>query len=102
MAPGLDARGASFPGSGPYVELGRGPDFSWSATSSGTDIIDQFVETLCDGSDTQVPVQGRVPRHDDFRCRHAEPGAGPPAGPVVFQETVHGPVIGYATVDGNA
>jgi len=27
-------------------------------------------------------------------------GAGPPAGPVTFNETVHGPVTGYATVDG--
>ena len=60
--PGLNARGASFPGSGPYVELGRGPDYSWSATSSGTDIIDQFVEKLCHGSDTHVRVQPALRR----------------------------------------
>ena len=30
------------------------PDFAWTLTSAGADIIDQFVETLCGGSDTQV------------------------------------------------
>ena len=57
---GIDARGATFPGSGPYVELGRGQDFSWSATSSGTDIIDQYVETLCGGSDTKYVFNGNA------------------------------------------
>ena len=95
-APGIDARGASFPGSGPYVELGRGPDYSWSATSSGhrhhrpvrRDALRQR---------HALPVRRPLPRHDDVRRRHARAGAGPPAGPVAFKETVHGPVIGYAT-----
>ena len=93
-AAGIDARGASFPGSGPYVELGRGPDYSWSATSSGTDIIDQFVETLCDGSDTKYEYNGDCRDMTDFSAGTLGPGAGPPAGPVAFKETVHGPVIG--------
>ena len=100
---GIDARGASFPGSGPYVELGRGPDFSWSATSSGTDIIDQFVEDALRRQRHEVPVPRRLPRHDGLQMpARLSPGAGPPAGPVNFKETVHGPVIGYATVDGDA
>jgi acyl-homoserine lactone acylase PvdQ len=99
-APGISARGASFPGSGPYVELGRGPDFSWSATSSGTDLIDQFVETLCDGSDTKYRFKGACLDMTTFSAGTLSPGAGPPAGPVVFRETVHGPVIGYATEHG--
>ena len=97
--PGLNARGAAFPGSGPYVELGRGPDFSWSATSSGTDIIDQFVEKLC-GDDTTYEFNRHCQPMTDFNAGTLGPGAGPPAGPVNFKETVHGPVIGYATVDG--
>jgi acyl-homoserine lactone acylase PvdQ len=51
-APGIDARGASFPGVNLYVQLGRGRDYSWSATSAGQDIIDTFAVLLCnpDGS----------------------------------------------------
>ena len=50
--PGLHARGVSFPGTEIFVELGRGVDYAWSATSAGADIIDQWVEKLCnlDGS----------------------------------------------------
>jgi acyl-homoserine lactone acylase PvdQ len=47
-APGIDARGASFPGVNLYVELGRGRDYSWSATSAGQDIIDTYALELCD------------------------------------------------------
>src|SRR4051812_45654843 len=46
-APSIDARGAAFPGVNLYVELGRGRDYSWSATSAGQDIIDTFAVPLC-------------------------------------------------------
>jgi acyl-homoserine lactone acylase PvdQ len=51
-APTLDARGASFAGVNLYVQLGHGPDYAWSATSAGQDIIDAFALDLCepDGS----------------------------------------------------
>jgi acyl-homoserine lactone acylase PvdQ len=97
---GIDARGTTFPGSGPYVELGRGPDFSWSATSSGTDIIDQFVETLCGGSDTKYLFNGNCVDMTTFNAGTLGPGPGPSAGPVTFRETVHGPVSGYARSNG--
>jgi len=97
---GIDARGATFPGSGPYVEIGRGPDFSWSATSSGTDIIDQYVETLCGDSDTSYLFNGECVEMTTFNAGTLGPGPGPPAGPVTFRETVHGPVSGYATSNG--
>ena len=50
--PAIDARGVSFTGTNLYVQLGRGQDYSWSATSSGQDIIDTFAVKLCepDGS----------------------------------------------------
>ena len=50
---GLHARGATFPGISLYVLLGRGEDFAWSATTANTDVVDQFVEKLCepDGSE---------------------------------------------------
>jgi acyl-homoserine lactone acylase PvdQ len=46
--PGIDARGASFAGVDLYVQLGRGRDYAWSATSAGNDNVDTFVLKLCD------------------------------------------------------
>ncbi len=50
--PGIDARGAAFVGINLYVQLGRGRDYAWSATSAGQDNIDTFALRLCepDGS----------------------------------------------------
>jgi acyl-homoserine lactone acylase PvdQ len=45
--PGIDARGATVIGT-PYVALGRGRDYAWSATSSGHDYIDTFALPLCE------------------------------------------------------
>jgi acyl-homoserine lactone acylase PvdQ len=45
--PGIDARGASFPGVNLYVELGHGGDYAWSATSAGQDITDTFALPAC-------------------------------------------------------
>ena len=47
-APGWDARGAAFPGVNVIVQLGRGRDYSWSATSAGQDNIDTFAVDLCE------------------------------------------------------
>src|SRR4051795_4495911 len=47
-APTLDARGVAFPGTNLYVQLGRGRDYAWSATSAGQDITDTFALPLCD------------------------------------------------------
>ena len=82
--PDIDAQGAAFPGVSPYVLLGRGQDYAWSATSAGQDIIDTFAEKLCepDGSAAgrpvdALPLQGRVPADGDPHAgeqHHAEPG----------------------------
>ena len=48
--PGIDARGAAFPGTNVYVQLGRGRDYAWSATSAGSDIADTWALPLCDPS----------------------------------------------------
>src|SRR4051812_2689511 len=47
-APTLQARGVAFPGTNLYVQLGRGRDYAWSATSAGQDITDTFALPLCD------------------------------------------------------
>lgn len=52
--PGIDARGAAFPGVSLYVELGHGKDYAWSATSAGQDIVDTYAVDLCN------PNGGRV------------------------------------------
>ncbi|MGH3102348.1 MAG: penicillin acylase family protein, partial [Thermoleophilia bacterium] len=57
--PGWSARGATsapFPG---YILIGRREDFVWTLTSAGADIVDIYVETLCDGSDTRYMYKGR-------------------------------------------
>jgi len=46
--PAIDARGVAFPGVNLYIQLGRGRDYAWSATSAGQDIIDTFALELCE------------------------------------------------------
>ncbi|MEV6814682.1 penicillin acylase family protein, partial [Micromonospora sp. NPDC051296] len=47
QGPGISARGAAFAGLNLYVLLGRGQDYSWSATSSVHDITDTYAVPLC-------------------------------------------------------
>jgi acyl-homoserine lactone acylase PvdQ len=46
--PALDARGVAFAGANLYVQLGRGRDYAWSATSAGQDIVDTYAVELCE------------------------------------------------------
>ncbi|MCW2953571.1 MAG: peptidase penicillin amidase [Conexibacter sp.] len=94
-APGIEARGAAMPGGAGNLLIGRGPDFAWSLTSAASDTNDQFVETLCGGSDTRYLFKGR--------CRTmgaVDAGVIVGRGAVKYRTTVHGPVLGYATVGG--
>jgi acyl-homoserine lactone acylase PvdQ len=94
-APGIEARGAAMPGGAGNLLIGRGPDFAWSLTSAGSDTNDQFVERLCGGSDTRYLFKGR--------CRtmgSVDAGVIVGRGAVKYRTTVHGPVLGYATVGG--
>src|SRR3954447_14297595 len=54
--PDLQARGMAIPGT-PYVDIGRGPDYAWSATSSGQDLIDTFAVPLCDPDGKPVDLK---------------------------------------------
>ena len=51
-----------------------GTDYAWSATSAGLDLTDQYVETLCDGSDAKYLCRGELPR-DDARSTPARSAA---------------------------
>ena len=85
------ATSAPFPG---YLLIGRGEDFATTLTSASADVIDQFAETLCEGSDLKYMYNGECLDMELFE-------AGTLGGePVEFYTTVHGPVTGYATVDG--
>jgi acyl-homoserine lactone acylase PvdQ len=104
---GIDARGAAFPGVSLYVLLGRGRDYAWSATSSGSDNIDQYAERLCnrDGSpptraSTGYVFKGRCREMGAFDAGTLGAGGGEPARQITFRQTVHGPVSGTVTVAG--
>jgi acyl-homoserine lactone acylase PvdQ len=107
--PGLHARGAAFPGTEVFVELGRGVDYAWSATSASADIIDERLEKLCnpDGSpptlsSTSYVFNGAcVPMYERTDRQLAKPSAGGTGAPTVItiqiERTVHGPVVGRTT-----
>ncbi|GAA1887796.1 penicillin acylase family protein [Streptantibioticus ferralitis] len=57
QGPGISARGAAFAGLSMYVELGRGQDYAWSATSAGQDITDTYAVELCDPSGNKPTTQ---------------------------------------------
>ncbi|HEX8123082.1 MAG TPA: penicillin acylase family protein [Solirubrobacteraceae bacterium] len=92
--PGRQVRGIYSPAHPGVIFIGRDQDFAWSLTSAGTDNTDTFVELLC-GSDTKYRYKGK--------CRtmgSVNAGVITGEGTVRYPTTVHGPVIGYATVDG--
>lgn len=97
-APGLKWRGATsapFPG---YLLIGRGEDFATTLTSASGDVIDQFAETLCGGSDTKYLYKGKCREMGTFNAGTLTQSGK--TNPVTFRTTVHGPVVGYATVKG--
>jgi acyl-homoserine lactone acylase PvdQ len=96
---GIDARGAAFPGVSMYVLIGRGKDYAWSATSASGDIVDEVVEVLC-GDDEHYRHRGACRAMESFDAGTLTGPAGTPGERLVFRTTVHGPVVGYATVAG--
>jgi acyl-homoserine lactone acylase PvdQ len=110
--PDIDATGAAFAGVSPYVLLGRGQDFAWSATSAGQDIIDTFAEKLCEPDGSPPTVQSThylykgdcIPMETLTRVNDITPNPGDPSPPETFtlqaQRTVHGIVAKRGTVDG--
>jgi acyl-homoserine lactone acylase PvdQ len=96
---GIDTRGASFPGIG-YVVVGRGKDYAWSPMSSHSDIVDEFVETLCGGDDFHYLYKGECRAMGTFDAGVLRGRGDIPDRQLVFRTTVYGPVQGYATVGG--
>ncbi|MFF9329310.1 penicillin acylase family protein [Streptomyces sp. NPDC014776] len=104
QGPGLSARGASFAGLSMYVELGRGQDYAWSATTSGQDIIDTYAVELCQDDHhylyrgTCTPME-QIERKNAWKPTVAD---GTAAGSYTMRvwRTAYGPVAYRATVGG--
>ena len=114
-----DVEGASFPGTNFLVELGRGRNYAWSATSAETDNVDQRLEIICDPSGgtpaangTSYMVNGAcVPMQQQTFTEIAYPKPGGQGAPVVLTHTVYytnaadpiqGTVQGWTTANGGA
>lgn len=114
--PGIDARGAAFPGISLYVLLGRGQDFAWSATTATTDVVDEYAERLCepDGSEPTIRsmhylyrgrcipfvVRDHVLTHAPGPLDVADGRTDTREFRLRVERSVHGPIQSRATVDG--
>jgi acyl-homoserine lactone acylase PvdQ len=110
--PGIAARGASFPGVNLYVELGRGQDYAWSATSAGQDIIDTYAVDLCntDGSAATIDSTGYLLdgkctameklERDNSWAPNAADQSPPGSETLVADRTAYGIVTSRATIKG--
>ncbi|MFD7992889.1 penicillin acylase family protein [Streptomyces mexicanus] len=104
QGPGISARGASFAGLSMYVELGRGQDYAWSATTSGQDIIDTYAVELCQ-DDHHYLYHGTCTAMDEVEQANSwKPTVadGTAAGSYTMRvwRTKYGPVQYRATVGG--
>ncbi len=104
QSPSYSASGASFPGTG-LVELGRGQDYAWSATSSMTDLIDQRVEKICSPDGHSYEFGGRcVPMTHETFSETALPKAAGLGAPATINHQIyltrHGVVQGWTTAGG--
>ncbi|HEV2924210.1 MAG TPA: penicillin acylase family protein [Solirubrobacteraceae bacterium] len=102
--PGIDARGAAFPGVNLYVELGHGRDYAWSATTATSDNVDTFAEVLCQ-DEFHYLYRGQCLAMERLEQTNAwTPNASDktPAGAekLTAYRTVHGIVYARGTVSG--
>jgi len=99
--PGINAQGVAVPGASMYILIGRTPNYAWSLTSAGSDIVDVFTEPLCEPNGA-TPTRASGYYLYRGKCQPFEEfDAGTLNGtPIRYPVSVHGPVIGTATVQG--
>ncbi|HET6685255.1 MAG TPA: penicillin acylase family protein [Jiangellaceae bacterium] len=99
--PGIEAQGVAVPAAAMYILIGRTRDYAWSLTSANHDVRDVFAEQLCNPEGTP-PTRASTHYVFEGTCRPFETfDAGTLNGtPVRYPLSVHGPVIGTATVGG--
>ena len=102
--PGIDARGAAFPGVSLYVQLGHGRDYAWSATTATSDNVDTFAEVLCKDRlhylyRGKCLAMEKLEKSESWTSNAADPT---PAGSqtLVAYRTVHGIVYARGKVGG--
>jgi acyl-homoserine lactone acylase PvdQ len=103
--PGIDARGAAFPGVNLYVQMGHGRDYAWSATTATSDNVDTFAEVLCGNDRFHYRWRGKcLPMDKLEKTVSWTPNAvdSTPAGSqtLVAYRTVHGIVFARGKVRG--
>ncbi|GHF80390.1 penicillin acylase family protein [Streptomyces thermodiastaticus] len=112
QGPGVSARGASFAGLSMYVELGRGQDYAWSATTSGQDVIDTYAVELCQDDHHYLyhgtcTAMDQVERTNSWKPTVADSTAAgsytmrvwrTKYGPVQYRATVGGKKVAYTTL----
>jgi acyl-homoserine lactone acylase PvdQ len=91
-----DSRGATVPGLGPWVVVGRSRGYGWTVTAGGSDLTDQRVERLCE-PDASAPTKDSTHYLFKGQCL---PMTRPDDRPQTAWRTVHGPVVGRAEVGG--
>lgn len=102
--PGIDARGAAFPGVNLYVQLGHGRDYAWSATTATSDNVDTFAEVLCQDAYHYMYRSQCLPMERLDRTNTWTPSvndATPPGSETLTSwRTAHGIVVARGTVNG--
>ncbi|TDC90016.1 penicillin acylase family protein [Saccharopolyspora aridisoli] len=113
QGPGISSKGASFAGLSFYTLLGRGQDYSWSATTASQDMIDTYAVELCSPDGGPVTEDSNsyrfhgecLPMQTIERRNAWKPNLGDdtPEGSyrLVSFRTRYGPVTHRATVDGD-
>jgi acyl-homoserine lactone acylase PvdQ len=103
--PGVDARGAAFPGVNLYVQLGHGRDYAWSATTATSDNVDTFAEVLCQDDYHYLYRDECRPMEKLQRTNSWTPNATDQTPPgsetLTAYRTVHGIVVARGTVHGD-
>jgi hypothetical protein len=101
-APGIKAQGISVPGLAMYLLIGRTENYAWSLTSANHDVRDVYAELLCEPDGETEPTRESMYYWHQGECIAFEMfEAGRLNGTLLaYPVSVHGPVIGTATSDG--
>ncbi len=96
---GINAQGAFVPGLAMYMLLGRTNNYAWSLTSAGHDVRDVYALRLCGSKGKRAKRTSTRYRYKGKCRKFTSFNAGKLGGKSLkFKRSVHGPVIGTATV----
>lgn len=109
----IHARGAGFPGMG-FVVIGRNATAAWTATAGGSDMVDLYIEELCDPAGGEaseeeihylfegscVPMDRRV--HRSLDAAPLDLPGRELLTPIIVERTVHGTVVARGQIGDKA